>query len=227
MRKKLLVFGSTFLLIVIVTTIIKAVSPNGFCANQVSCIKNLSGVYDKDVSIAEFSNKIVSVPDKLADIFSQPQVLGQTTGEKRIEINLTNQRIYAYQGDSVIYEFPISSGKWSETPTGTFNIWIKLRYTRMTGGNRSLGTYYNLPNVPYTMYFYNSSTPKASGYGIHGAYWHNNFGHPMSHGCVNMKPEDVEKLYYWADPASNTHTTFATAANPGTKVVIYGITPKE
>lgn len=226
MRKNLIVFGTTFLLIIFITVLIRAFSPNGFCANQISCIKNLNGIYENGAVIAEFSNKIVAAPKKLEDVLVS-DVLGQTTGEKRIEINLTNQRIYAYQGNVIIYDFPISSGKWSPTPTGNFNIWIKLRYTRMTGGNRSLGTYYNLPNVPFTMYFYNSEYPKARGYGIHGAYWHNNFGHPMSHGCVNMRIEDVDKLYQWADPTSQAHTIFATAANTGTKVVIYGVTPKE
>ncbi len=227
MRKKILVFGSFILLIIFITALIRIFSPNGFCANQISCIKNLSGTYQEGGPVAEFANKIVAVPQKIDDNFNNSQVLAQTTNDKRIEINLSNQRLYAYQGNKIIYEFPVSTGKWSPTPTGNFNIWIKLRYTKMEGGNRSLGTYYNLPNVPYTMYYYNSEIPKARGYGIHGAYWHNNFGHPMSHGCVNMKPEDAGVLFQWADPSSNTHTTFATAANPGTKVVIYGVTPKE
>ena len=49
----------------------------------------------------------------------------------------------------------------------------------------------DLPNVPYTMYFY-------KGYGIHGTYWHHNFGHPMSHGCVNMRTSDAAWLFNWA-----------------------------
>jgi len=81
----------------------------------------------------------------------------------------------------------------------------------MEGGSQALGTYYNLPNVPHIMYFYNESVPKWQGYGIHGAYWHNNFGNPMSHGCVNMQLGDAEALYNWADV--------------GTRVIIYGSTP--
>ena len=61
----------------------------------------------------------------------------------------------------------------------------------MAGGSKALGTYYYLPNVPCTMYFY-------KGYGLHGTYWHNNFGHPMSHGCVNMKTEEACTLFDWA-----------------------------
>lgn len=97
----------------------------------------------------------------------------------------------------------------------------------MEGGNKAWGTYYNLPNVPYTMYFYNNEVPKTRGYGIHGAYWHNNFGHPMSHRCVNMKPEESEKLYFWADPSVKGNTTYADKDNPGTKIVIYGTAPNE
>ena len=92
----------------------------------------------------------------------------------------------------------------------------------MTGGSKDLGTYYYLPNVPYTMFFYKD-------YGIHGAYWHDNFGHPMSHGCVNMRIDDAEKLFYWANPIlpQNINSITATEENPGTKVIIYGTTPRE
>lgn len=60
--------------------------------------------------------------------------------------------------------------------------------------------YYNLPNVPYTMFFENEKIPRWKGYGIHGAYWHNDFGTPRSHGCVNLPVDAARKLYYWADP---------------------------
>jgi len=49
----------------------------------------------------------------------------------------------------------------------------------------------------------------------------------MSHGCINMAISDVEKLYNWATPISNGNTTLATADNPGTKIVIYGVAPNE
>ncbi len=158
--------------------------------------------------------------------YSDSRVLGESSGVKRIEVDLTNQRLYAYEGDHMIYNFLISSGKWGRTPTGTFDIWIKLRATKMSGGKKELGTYYYLPNVPYTMYFYNAETPKWRGFGIHGAYWHNNFGHPMSHGCINMKPEEAGLVYEWAQPDMNgKHTVYASDSNPGTKVVIYGTAP--
>lgn len=125
-------------------------------------------------------------------------------GAKRVEVNLTQQRLYAFEGDTLIYNFLISSGKWAPTPTGMFHPWTKLLSTRMTGGNKALGTYYDLPNVQYVVYFY-------QGYGIHGTYWHNNFGHPMSHGCVNVSTPDMALLYNWIDYS--------------TPIKIYGVTP--
>jgi len=104
-------------------------------------------------------------------------------GEHWIDVNLSEQRVYAYEGDTVVNSFIVSTGTWqTPTVTGKYNIWIKLRSTTMTGPG------YYLPNVPYTMYFY-------KGYGLHGTYWHNNFGTPMSHGCVNLSIPDAEWLY--------------------------------
>lgn len=123
----------------------------------------------------------------------QANVLGDSSSSnKKIEIDLSDQKLYMKEGDNIIGSFLVSTGKWAPTPTGSFAIWTKLRYTTMAGGSKALGTYYNLPNVPYTMYFY-------QGYGIHGAYWHNNFGNPMSHGCVNMRPEEAGIVFNWAN----------------------------
>lgn len=198
------------------------------CANSVSCIKDLSGKFDPSGTKGEFLGKTVEVKNTIALAPKQKEfILGDTTVEKRIYVDLTNQMLYANEGDKTVFSFPVSTGKWGRTPTGTFTIWIKLRYTRMSGGNASMGTYYNLPNVPYTMFFYNDEVPKSLGYGIHGAYWHNNFGHPMSHGCINMKTEEVEKIYEWADPQSTGSVTYPTEENPGTEIVIYGVAPNE
>lgn len=154
------------------------------------------------------------------------QILGATDQPKRIEVDLSRQKLYAFEGQKKIYDFPISSGKWAKTPTGHFKIWVKLRFTKMEGGSKILHTYYNLPNVPYAMFFANEEISKYRGFGIHGTYWHNNFGHPMSHGCINMKTADAEKIFYWADPdLKNSTNAWSTDNNPGTLVIIYGKTP--
>jgi lipoprotein-anchoring transpeptidase ErfK/SrfK len=154
------------------------------------------------------------------------RVLGETTNStKRIYVDLTNQYLYAIENNQFAFGFPISSGLTNRTPTGDFRIWIKLKYTRMRGGSVEDGTYYDLPNVPYTMFFYNDQVPKYLGYSLHGAYWHNNFGHPMSHGCVNISPENAKILYDWANPPSVGNVTYPDDQNPGTLVTIFGTTP--
>lgn len=196
------------------------------CANSLSCIKDLSGEFNPAVN-GLFHGRLIAPQTAVAEK-TEGTTLGENTGgEKSIRIDLSNQKLFAYEGARLVFEFPVSTGKWYPTPTGEFRIWIKLRYTRMEGGNPAINTYYNLPNVPYTMYFYNNAVPKSRGFGIHGAYWHNNFGHPMSHGCVNMRIEDAAKLYHWASPPTEGNVTYASGGNPGTPVIIYGKTPKE
>lgn len=198
------------------------------CANSETCIKDLSGKFEANQTEGVFLGKTVAVPQIVAyEDTPITSVLGDTSAKKLIKVDLSTQHVYAYEGNNLVMDFPVSTGKWYPTPTGVYHIWIKLRATRMAGGNPAIGTYYNLPNVQYTMYFYNNEIPKARGYALHGAYWHNNFGHPMSHGCVNISNENAEKLYNWASPPTAGYTTYATAENPGTEVLIYGETPNE
>lgn len=195
------------------------------CANSISCINDLSGNYQPQNEAIYLGQKI-NQPKYIASDIVKTSVLGDSTGtDKHIYVDLTNQRVYAFEGSKLIYNFLTSTGKWHPTPTGDFNIWIKLRYTRMSGGTGA--DYYDLPNVPYTMFFANDQVGRGQGFSLHGAYWHNNFGHPMSHGCVNLRPEDAALLYAWADPATTGNTTYATAANPGTEVTIYGAPPAD
>ena len=107
-------------------------------------------------------------------------------GDKWIDINLSQQMLYAFEGETLVGSFLVSTGL-PDTPTvtGTYHVWVKLLYDDMAGPG------YYLPNVPYVMYFYR-------GYGIHGTYWHNNFGYPMSHGCVNMETSQAGWLFDWA-----------------------------
>jgi lipoprotein-anchoring transpeptidase ErfK/SrfK len=188
------------------------------CANSETCIKDLSGNKEANNEGVFMGQKVTAqdVPDHNQFAMDETRaVLGEATGgEKHIYVDLTNQRLMAYQGDTRIYNFLVSTGKYNPTPNGDFKIWTWLRYTRMAGGNKALGTYYNLPNVPYTMYFSNASVKKEWGYSLHGAYWHNNFGHPMSHGCVNMKIDEAGKIFDW------------TKTSPEVTITIYGTTPK-
>lgn len=180
-----------------------------------------TGKYDINAKVAYFEGKIIPLPESLLTLPIDKNILGSQVyapqGEKVIEIDLNNQKLYAKEGNIIVYEFPISSGlPWTPTVTGEFRIWIKLKYTRMRGGCE-INDCYDLPNVPYTQYFYR-------GYGIHGAYWHNDFGRPRSHGCINLRIPDAEKLYYWTLPlvSENQSVVYATKNNPGTRVIVYG-----
>lgn len=184
----------------------------------------------QDFRFADFHG-IQATPPSPETLEDASSVLGTTSGsDKRIEVDLTSQRVYAFDGNAKVYTFVVSTGKWGRTPTGEFTIWTKVRSQLMKGGSRELHTYYYLPNVPYVMFFYNNQIAKMRGFSFHGTYWHNNFGHPMSHGCINMRTEDAKTLYEWATPVvtnPRAWSTPATAENPGTKVIIYGVTPKE
>lgn len=181
-----------------------------------------TGTYNSSFQQAIFNNQPVDY--KLAELTPNPDslkgregaVLGATTDERWIEVDLSEQKLKAHEGGNTVYEFLISSGKFAPTPTGEFRIWSKLKYTKMEGGKKENRTYYNLPNVPYVQYFY-------KGYGIHGAYWHNNFGHPMSHGCINMAIPDAEKLFYWTSPelSQGKNIAYSSKDGPGTRVIIH------
>lgn len=153
---------------------------------------------------------------------AKKQVLGENSSERWIDVDLSEQKLRAWDGDQLFLETLISSGlPWSPTPTGEFRIWTKFRATKMEGGQGKY--YYYLPNVPYVMFFSNDQVSKYTGYGLHGTYWHNDFGKVHSHGCVNLPTPVAETLYYWAGPVlpEGTKSTAASGENPGTKIVIH------
>jgi LysM repeat protein len=108
------------------------------------------------------------------------------TAGRWIDIDLSEQRLTAYQGDTTVFSTLVSTGTANHpTPVGEFAIRTKIDSQTMSGAD------YYLPNVQYVMYF-------AGANAIHGTYWHSNFGHPMSHGCVNLPNPDAAWLYSWA-----------------------------
>lgn len=134
-----------------------------------------------------------STPTVYTPPTATPHVIGDS--ERWIDVNLSTQTLYAYEGDQIVNSFLISSGTvYTPTVVGQFEIYVKYRAADMAGPG------YYLPAVPFVMYFYD-------GYGIHAATWHNNFGTPMSHGCINMRLEDAEWMFNWASIGTivNTH----------------------
>jgi hypothetical protein len=181
------------------------------CANTISCKEPIAEKIEND-AVGFFNGRQITPPAiDLAAKKSLANVLGESdgSGDKRIYVDLSTQTLTAYQGDTEFLKTLVSTGKWGRTPTGEFSIWSKFRATKMSGGSGN--DYYYLPNVPFVMFFSNSQVAAGRGFSLHGTYWHNNFGHPMSHGCVNMRTVDAEKLFYWADAS--------------TKITIHGQTP--
>ncbi len=131
-----------------------------------------------------------------------------------IRVDLSEQILVAYEGKKPLRAFVISSGlPGTPTVTGEFRIITKVSEQTMSGG---VGAYsYYLPGVKWVQYFYQD-------YGFHGTYWHNNFGNPMSHGCINMTNADAKWLFDWAGPTWDGKTVWykSTEANPGTLVIV-------
>jgi lipoprotein-anchoring transpeptidase ErfK/SrfK len=116
-----------------------------------------------------------------------PALPGGITEERWIDVDLSEQRLTAYEGNTPVHSFLVSTGlPATPTPVGQFRIWIKLRTDDMAGAD------YYIEDVPFVMYFH-------EGYGLHGVTWHGNFGHPMSHGCVNLPTEEAEWLFDFAE----------------------------
>jgi L,D-transpeptidase catalytic domain len=108
------------------------------------------------------------------------------TDQRWIEVRLGSQRLVAWEGKRPVFAVIVSTGKPGHvTPVGTFKIQSKQPIARMQGDD------YDVPDVPNTMYYSGS-------YAIHGAYWHNNFGTPVSHGCTNVAPNHAKWLFEWA-----------------------------
>jgi lipoprotein-anchoring transpeptidase ErfK/SrfK len=213
-------------LIVLGVLLLKNVLPYHLSPQWAPTAANLnnSGNYDHVGEEGVFQGKKVKshyIPE------IDPPILGENSQNKRIEVDLTNQRVYAIEGNTKVMEFVVSTGKWGRTPTGVFTIAYKVRAQKMEGGSQLLGTYYYLPNVQFVQFFGNDEIPWSRGFSFHGTYWHSNFGTPMSHGCVNMRNEDAEKLYYWSSPEIGDKRVIKTTSdNPGTLVIIYGQAPK-
>jgi lipoprotein-anchoring transpeptidase ErfK/SrfK len=113
---------------------------------------------------------------------------------KRIIVDISEQKLYAYEGETLFMDISISTGlEISPTPKGTFTIFRKTPSRYMQGPLPGHTDVYDLPGVPWNLYFTHEGAV------IHGAYWHRSFGMPYSHGCVNLPPKVARDLYYWAD----------------------------
>jgi hypothetical protein len=138
--------------------------------------------------------------------------------KKRIDVNLSKQTLTAYESEEIVFKTTISSGiPSSDTTThvGRFSITEKLPSEHMGEANiyQAVDDYV-LAGVPWTCYF------TGDGQAFHGTYWHENFGSPMSHGCINMRTSEALWLYRWATP-EHTENSYTTKPGRGTAVDVH------
>lgn len=141
--------------------------------------------------------------------------------EKWIEVSLGDQRLTAYQGRQAVFQAQVSSGRhYMETPAGVFAVNRKCPSKHMgDGGITANLDAYELIGVPWTTFFH------TSGVAFHGTFWHDNFGTPMSQGCVNMRNRDALWLFRWCAPAYDAEVGFRRGRKlvaPGTHIAILG-----
>jgi hypothetical protein len=121
-------------------------------------------------------------------------------GEKWLDVNLTKQTLVLYEGERAVYATLLSSGEagledpehTTATKRGIYRIHTKHLTTTMS--SEEVGEEFELKDVPYVQYF------EQGGYALHGAYWHDRFGTPKSHGCLNLTPEDARRIFWWTEP---------------------------
>ena len=128
--------------------------------------------------------------------WNPPAAAPTITSGKQVVVDLSDQRVYAYENGQLLKTVVVSTGL-SQFPTvqGDFRVYLKYESQTMSGEG------YYLPGVPYVIYFY-------QGYSLHGTYWHSNFGQPMSHGCVNMPTPDAQWFYTWTEIGTPVHVQF-------------------
>jgi hypothetical protein len=143
-----------------------------------------------------------------------------------IEIDLTEQRLRAFEGDEPVFDFMISSGVGRKTPTGVFHIWKKHRRKDMEVGLKVLGKYFVIPDVPYVMFYFGEGVPRTRGFAVHGAYWHDDFGRPVTHGCINLRVGDARRLFFWTEPSLHGgEVAVAKGGSTGTRIEVRGDAP--
>jgi hypothetical protein len=163
-------------------------------------------------------NSYYYIPPKWVHIFSPEEIAPLSPqvpeDEKRIEIHLNRQLLLAYEWNVLVYAARVATGQKNyESPIGQFRTFHKRPTYHMTGGADEF-LVFDLPGVPWDSYITDS------GVALHGTYWHNDFGHPHSHGCINMTPEDAKWIYRWTLPSVPTGERLLLEPGVGTKVLI-------
>jgi lipoprotein-anchoring transpeptidase ErfK/SrfK len=138
--------------------------------------------------------------------------------EKHIVVDLSTQLVTAFEGDKLVFSQRCSSGvKGTDTPKGEFTTYHKGPSVHMTNEGDAVEeeTVYSLPGVPWCSFF------TGAGNAFHGTWWHNDYGRPRSHGCVNLPSEAAKFIYRWTKPNVPPDSDYVHLPGEGTKVQIF------
>ena len=138
--------------------------------------------------------------------------------EKKIIVDLTTQMVTAFEGETLVFSQRCASGvKGTDTPKGEFRTYHKGPSVHMTNEGDAVEeeTVYSLPGVPWCSFF------TSQGNAFHGTWWHNDYGRPRSHGCVNLPSESSKFLYRWSQPVVPADEDYVHKPGEGTLVQIF------
>jgi lipoprotein-anchoring transpeptidase ErfK/SrfK len=151
------------------------------------------------------------IPDEELTLLS-PNV---PESEKLIHVDLPTQFVTAFEGDTMVFSSRCSSGSaGTYTPKGEFSTYHKGPSVHMDNQDEDVENHYDLPGVPWTSYF------TSEAHAFHGTYWHNDYGRPRSHGCVNLPSEDAKWIYRWTRPNVPVGEDYLHLPGEGTRVQV-------
>jgi len=170
-------------------------------------------IYDSELKKYFYvpSHDMRLVPNEELTLLS-PEVPGE---EKLIVVEPETQMVTAFEGEKLVFSNRCSSGaKGTETPKGEFRTYHKGPSVHMTNQGDALEDIYNLPGVPWCSFF------TGLGHAFHGTYWHNDYGRPRSHGCVNLTSEQAKFIYRWTLPNVPPEADYVHLPGQGTRVQV-------
>lgn len=135
--------------------------------------------------------------------------------DKFIHVDLASQMVTAFEGNTMVFSARCSSGQQgTDTPKGDFSTYHKGPSIHMTNQGDAVNNIYNLAGVPWCSFF------TGAGHAFHGAYWHNDYGRPRSHGCVNLSSADAKWIYRWSRPVVPPDEDYLNLPGQGTRVQV-------
>jgi lipoprotein-anchoring transpeptidase ErfK/SrfK len=170
-------------------------------------------IYDKVLKKSFYvpSHNMRLIPDEELTQLS-PEVPEE---EKLIHVDIDTQMVTAFEGEKMVLSVRCASGeRGTDTPKGEWRTYHKGPSIHMTNFGDAVANIYNLPGVPWCSFF------TGSGHAFHGTYWHNDYGHPRSNGCVNLPSSDSKWLYRWTSPIVPANVDYLHLPGQGTRVII-------